>query len=171
MAYLSVGVRCLLALVFAVSVVSKVRGAASFRAFVDSLDATRLLPRRATGPTAVVLVAAEATAAALLGPPATARVGLALAALTLAAFAGAIAMMVRAGVRTPCRCFGASRSVVGRGHAVRNGLLAAGAALAAFAQPPTDPSPAGLAIALAGGLAPALLVVRFDDVIHLFARS
>src|SRR5207302_164466 len=84
MAYLSVGVRCLLALVFAVSVVSKVRGAASFRAFVDSLDATRLLPRRATGPTAVVLVAAEATAAALLGPPATARVGLALAALTAA---------------------------------------------------------------------------------------
>jgi Methylamine utilisation protein MauE len=77
--YLSLGIRLLLVLTFAASAASKVRSRDAFAAFAGSLGALGLLPRAGLLPIAVALVAAEAAAAALLLPEATAVAGLALA--------------------------------------------------------------------------------------------
>jgi hypothetical protein len=139
--YLSLGIRLLLVLTFAASAASKVRSRDAFAAFAGSLGALGLLPRAGVLPIAVALVAAEAAAAALLLPEATAVAGLALAAALLAGFSVVILVVTRRGVQAPCRCFGASTRPLGYPHAARNALLAAA----------------------------ALLVVRFDDVLELFA--
>jgi hypothetical protein len=169
--YLSISIRLLLAVTFATAAASKVRSSRSFEAFADSLGTLGLLPPAGVVPIAIALVATEAVTVALLLLPTTAAVGLALAALLLAAFSVVILVVTRAGMRASCRCFGASTRPLSYPHVARNALLAAGAAfagLSAIASPPPHPEPAGIVIAAAAALAAALLTVRFDDVVELF---
>ena len=85
-------------------------------------------------------------AVALLAVP---RVGAAAAVVLLAAFSAVLARAVRAGLDTPCNCFGAARAdPVSGGVLVRNGLLA-GLAVAALAAPRPGTSVAGAVLALA----------------------
>jgi len=168
--YLQIGVRCLLFVVFAASVVGKARSRESFRSFARSLGDLEMMPASALGPAALTLTAAEAVICVLLAPEPTYRLGLLLAAILLGVFAGAIGWTVRRGVQASCHCFGAAGRSLGTVHVVRNVVLAA-AAIAALVGSPGNVDLVGAALALASGVVAALLIVRFDDIADLFAPS
>ncbi|SEG98045.1 hypothetical protein SAMN05444920_111168 [Nonomuraea solani] len=185
MPYLLIACQVLLAAVFAIALAGKVRGRAAFDAYVSSIVALEILPRRVSVAAANALLAAEAVVIVLLALPWTVPLGFAAAAGTLAAMIGGILVALRRGRRAPCRCFGASVTPLGRVHVVRNLVLAAagGAGLAAWATAgaggaglaawavagPDAPHPAGVVIALVAAGVSALLVVRLDDLMELFA--
>jgi len=161
-------------LVFAVSAVSKIRTRAAYAAFVASTG--RLLPAgsRWVRQAALLVVVAEVAVVVLL--PVLPALGLAIAAVLLAAFTVAIAGAVRRGVTAPCRCFGSSARPLGVAQAVRNGVLAVlatGGAAGAVAVPDVlaGAHPAGVAIAALGALVLAVLTISFDDVADLLTGS
>lgn len=175
MDYLSFACHCLIGLVCGVSVIGKLRGRAAFREFAGT---TRVL-LIAAGPVSGishaaarvvggVVVAAEASVVLLLLIPGTGWIGFGLAMVLMAAFGHGIAAAVRRGVRTSCRCFGASSTPLGTRHLVRNAALFLVAAGGLLLGPVGNADPAVLAIAGGGAAALALLVVRLDDVMDLF---
>ncbi|MEU8105965.1 MauE/DoxX family redox-associated membrane protein [Nonomuraea muscovyensis] len=173
MQYLAFGVTCLVGLVFAVSVLSKLRPG-QWRDFVESTRRLlgAFLPSRAA-PAAVarivapVVVAAEAAVVVLLVPAST--VALALAAVLVTAFGVAIALALRRGVATACRCFGGTAKL-SPWHLVRNALLLAAVVTGAVMEPAAFGSAdaGGLLVAAAGALTLGMVVVRLDDVGELF---
>ncbi|MEV0400318.1 MauE/DoxX family redox-associated membrane protein [Actinoallomurus sp. NPDC050550] len=167
MEYVRAACASLLALVFVASAVSKLR---DFGGFERSLPGLAPVPARLVRPLARAVVAAEAAIPVLLlVPPATAY-GFGLAGILLMAFTVAIAVALRHGRRAPCRCFGASSTPIAPRHLVRNATLLVAAALGGAA-PSGLPMTPGLAVAVAGGLVGAALIVVFDDIVDLFARS
>ncbi|MET7464362.1 MauE/DoxX family redox-associated membrane protein [Nonomuraea sp. NPDC005501] len=171
MEYVRVGCAWLIAVVFAITAVSKARDLAGF---ARSLPDLVPVPRALTRPLAVVVAALEGLVALLVAVPLVAGVsgvvayGLGLALLLLAAFTVAIAVALRRGRRAPCRCFGASAAPLGARHLVRNGLLIIAAALGLL-QPAGSPALAGVVVAGVAGLIGAILVAAFDDLVDLFA--
>ncbi|MCU7731125.1 hypothetical protein ODJ79_46075 [Actinoplanes sp. KI2] len=164
MTYLHFGGRCLLALVFAASAVSKLRGPSAFQAFRRGITAMRILPDRAIPPVAVVVAGLEAVVPVTLLIPYAELVGLALAIVLLAAFTLGIALTLRRGTVAVCPCFGVSGSPFGWRHIARNSALLAVGASAAFATR-TDglPAPPGMAIAVVVAAVLAVLAISFDD--------
>jgi len=176
-----IGARCLVGVVFLVSAVTKLRSSAAFAEFVASLRATGLVPARWARRVAVAMVLTEAAIPALLAapvlvevPPLLAAAGFALAAGLLGVFTAGLGLAVSRGVRTPCRCFGASAAPLGLPQIVRNALLtvtaAAGlvAVLAAGSAGTGQMHPATVAMAGAVGLVLAVLAISFDDLVDLF---
>ncbi|MER6308680.1 MauE/DoxX family redox-associated membrane protein [Streptomyces sp. NPDC001657] len=158
--------RVLLVVVFTVAVVSKLRGAESFEAFVRSVQGLTVLSPRRGRATARLVAGAEAAGIVLLllpGPVVVA--GFALVGCTLAAFTLAIGASLRRGARVPCRCFGASTSSAGLLHLVRNGFLIAvavtGAAGTSYGLPQ---EPGGLAVAVGTGLVVGVVTTVLDDI-------
>ncbi|GAA1566014.1 methylamine utilization protein MauE [Dactylosporangium maewongense] len=176
MHYLAITVRCAIGLVFLASSVGKLWGRGAFPAFVASLRGVGLLPRRLVRPAAIVLVVAEGVLCAALAVPTGLVPGLALvgAALLLGVFTVGVAVAVRRGTASTCRCFGASTERLGRRHVGRNILLTglatggAAAAFAAAASPPGSLRPAGLLLAGFAGLLLGFLATRFDDLAAVF---
>lgn len=172
MAYLLLSCRCLIAAVFVTSVVSKTRSRDAFRAFVSSIDDLRPAPAPGSGAIAPVVVAGEGSVAVLLAVPGAVTAGFALSASLLLAFSAAIAAAVRRGVRTPCRCFGASVTPIGVPHLVRNLLLLAASAtggLTALRSPAGVLHPAGVAVSVMTVAVVAVpLLFFFDDFVALF---
>ncbi|WP_188189792.1 MauE/DoxX family redox-associated membrane protein [Nonomuraea sp. SYSU D8015] len=173
MQYLVFGVNCLVGLVFAVSALSKLR-ATQWREFIEStrklLGAflpSRSAPASLARLVAPVVVAAEASVVLLLVPARVAA--LALAAVLVSVFGVAIALALRRGVATACRCFGGSAQL-GPWHLVRNALLLAAVAVGLALEPggPGTADPAGLVVAATAALVLGLLVVRLDDLAELF---
>jgi hypothetical protein len=167
MEYVRIGCACLIGLVFVVTAMSKAR---DFGGFARSLP--ELVPVRPVlvRPLAGGVVALEALVPLLIAvPPATAY-GLGLAAVLLAAFTVAIGAALARGRRAPCRCFGASSTPIGPRHLARNGLLLTAAVLGALS-PAGLPPLAGVVVTVAAGLVGAILVVFFDDIVDLFART
>lgn len=171
--YLAFGVNCLVGLVFAVSALSKPRPG-QWRDFVESTRKLlgAFLPSR-SAPTALarlvapVVVVAEAAVVVLLIPARAAA--LAMAAVLVSAFGVAIALALRRGVATACRCFGGSAEL-SHWHLVRNALLLA-AVVAGLALEPGGPGtadPVGLAVAAVAALVLGLVLVRLDDLGELF---
>lgn len=121
-------VRLALGLLFAVAAWHKVRAP---RAFAAALDAYRVVPARAVWPAAAGVTASEAGAAVLLLAPSGYRLGAAVAALLLAAYAGAIALNLARGRRDlDCGCGGPGpRRPVSGALVARNGVLCGGALL------------------------------------------
>ncbi|GAA3758782.1 methylamine utilization protein MauE [Plantactinospora mayteni] len=165
--------RCLLALVFLASAVSKLRGRPAFRAFVDSLRTMDLLPASVVVPLAGAVVAAEAAVPLLLVPlpvGAVTTVGFALAASLLAGFTVAVAVVLSRGTQASCRCFGeAAAAPFGRRHLARNLVLTVVAGIGAYA----SLGDAGMTVQTAVLSVPlavvgALVVVRLDDIAALF---
>jgi hypothetical protein len=158
MSLVVVAAQCLLAAVFAVSAVAKVRHGEAFRRFVAAL---RLPVRRA----AVGVVSAELCAAVLLSVPVSAPAGFALALALLILFSAALARGLRLGVRTSCGCFGESAGSSGRAELVRNAALAAVAAAGLAGSVVAAPAAfSGESVAVGGlGLAAAIVIVRLDD--------
>ncbi|MFF9345726.1 MauE/DoxX family redox-associated membrane protein [Streptomyces sp. NPDC014734] len=158
--------RTLLAVVFAIAVAGKLRGAGSFGAFVRSTRELAALSARRGLAVARLVIGAEAVGVVLLLCPGRAAVaGFALAGCLLAAFTVATGASLRRGVRVPCRCFGSSAGDAGVLHLVRNGFLIAVAVVGAAGTPPGLPDTAGgLAVAVATGLVLGVVVTVLDDI-------
>jgi hypothetical protein len=179
-----IGVLAMVACVYATSASAKLANRREYRAFRDGLAGTRLVPPRLLRPASAVLVGSEAGAGAALitatilstaglpgAVPVTAAALACSIALTAALTAG-VTVVVRSGTKVKCACFGASAGrELDRSHVARNaGLLAVlVAALIGIALGPGKAAPAADALAIAAGIVAALLVIRFDDLVSLFA--
>ncbi|MFG1948730.1 MauE/DoxX family redox-associated membrane protein [Nonomuraea sp. NPDC048826] len=158
-----VACQVVLAVVFAVSAVTKIRSVAALRAFASSLTA---VPSGSRMTVAVGVAGAEAAVPFLmLVPP----LGLALSGLLLAGFTAVIVASMRAGVRTPCRCFGGSATPLGPVHVTRNALLllVVVTGLIALVRPGGQAPLEGLAVAASAGLVGAVLLIVLDDIVDL----
>ena len=126
------GVRVLLAVVFATAGVGKL---------LDDFGTRKALydfhvPGRAIGFLSIALPLAELAAAVALLFPASARLGAALAVLLLGAFMFGIARALARGETPDCHCFGQIHSApAGRSTLIRNGVLAALALLVIWEGP------------------------------------
>lgn len=161
--------RLLVAGVFLVSLVSKLRGRDAAAAFTASVSALRIVPDRWGTLTAAAIVLSEAAVVGLLALPGTLGIGFVLAAAVLTVLTCGIALELQRGSAPPCRCFGPSSTPLGPVHIGRNlALLAAVVAGGlAPAPPPSTPSAlvANVLVAVAGGL----LVVLCVEFTSLFA--
>ena len=130
MEWVSVCARLLLAGVFAIAAVAKLRDQPGVR---DTLRAFRVPPDAVPAIAVALPVAELLVSIALLLTP-TARPGGVAGALLLLIFSAGIASSMRRGERPDCHCFGqASAAPIGRGTLVRNGALLAAAIVAAAA--------------------------------------
>jgi hypothetical protein len=170
--------RMVMGLVFATSAISKLRGRGAFDEFATT---TRLLlvaasPRRLVSDSGSrrvggAVIAAEASVPLLLLVPGLSRFGLGVAMFLLTLFGLGIVVAMRRRVRTTCRCFGASSTPLGKRHLIRNTILFVVAAAGLGAGPAGHADLAALAVVAGSAVVAAVLVVRFDDVIELFAPS
>ncbi|MEV4659927.1 MauE/DoxX family redox-associated membrane protein [Micromonospora sp. NPDC049301] len=173
MRVLELTARLLLALVFLVAVVGKLRTRAGFAEFVGSVGQFGV-PSRWVPAAARVAVAAEAGVVVLLAVPRTVPAGLLLAAGLLGVLTAAIVGALRRGARPACRCFGAGDAPVGARHVGRNLALAAVALLGLLGwATATGPPPSAPEVLFAVGVAVPLtaVVVRLDDLVTLFAPT
>jgi hypothetical protein len=171
-AYVALWCRMTVAGVFLVSLATKVRGRVALAEFVSSVGSLGLLPRRWSQPAAYGAVASEAGAVILLSAPAIVRLGFVWGAALLAVFTVGIGTTLRRGERTPCRCFGASTTPLGRPHLIRNLALIAVCATGLVATTMAADQAwnlVGVTTALVTAATTVLLALYFDDVVALFA--
>jgi len=173
--YLQVGLMALLWLVFAVSAVSKTRGAAAQRSFAESLRPLPGLPTRWVVPVAALITAAEVlvviglTWALPTRAAAPAVVALVLAAVLLTVFTAGITLALRHRTAARCACFGAAERELGTAHVVRNVFLLAVAVLAILTGPGHEVQPAGALLAVLTGAVAGFITIRLDVLFDLFA--
>jgi hypothetical protein len=173
MGYVVLGCRCVVGLVFVVSVVGKLRGRRAYAGFVAAtgrLGPGWVVSRVPSDVLAGGVIAAEAAVLVLMVLPGTAWAGFVLAGLLASAFAAAVLAALRRRDRAPCHCFGGSARPIGGVHLVRNVVLAAaaGLGLAAGAAAAGPLEPAGVVVAVVAGAVVAAVVVTADDVADLF---
>ena len=171
MPYLALSFRFLFGALFVVSAASKLLGTGAFAAFVRSLRRMGLLPRPLVRAVAGLVVCAEVAVVLLLAAPVPTSgvAGFSLAAVLLTGFGAAIAVSVRRGQRTPCRCFGKSTVPLGTRHVVRNLLLVLAAVLGVAASLAGGAAQSGqLVVAAVAGLVTGVLVTLLDDLVLLF---
>ncbi|MBE1486638.1 MauE/DoxX family redox-associated membrane protein [Plantactinospora soyae] len=175
MDYLEMACRVLLGVVFLVSAASKLRNRSAFDAFAVGLRDTGLVSAGNTRRIGVLTVAAEVGVVLLLAVPATVPIGYLLAGALLAVFVGGIGLMMRRGVDATCPCFGVSTTRLGGRQVIRNAVLLAIAGtglVAALAGTGVGSGEwAGLLLAAVTGAVVALIVVRLDDIVDLFAST
>jgi uncharacterized membrane protein YphA (DoxX/SURF4 family) len=165
--------RLLLALVFVVAVIGKLRSRTVFAEFVGSVRQFGV-PARWAPPTARLAVTVEAAVVVLLAVPRTVPAGLLLAAGLLGVLTAAIVGALRRGARPACRCFGAGDAPIGGRHVARNLALATVALLGLLGwATSTGPPPSAPTVLLAVGVAVLLaaVVIRLDDLVALFAPA
>jgi DoxX len=171
-AYLALACRCAIGVVFLVSVSGKLHSRQAFLVFVSWLAALPVpVVRGRPRGSAAVMAAAEALIVILVALPWTVRPGLALAAVVLAVFSAGTWLAVARGTDTPCQCFGASTSPLGRRHAVRDALLGAVAVAGAAAAVSGGARPAAAALSLGAGLMTAAFALFLDDLAALFEHT
>lgn len=168
MAYLALSCRVTIGIVFAVSVIAKVRRRAAFESFKSWL-ATLPLPVASEWPAAcaIGLTAIELGVAVLVAFPRLAPAGLGLAAVLLAIFACGAWLALQRGTRSPCHCFGAGVAPLGRRHVVRDFTLCAMSVTGAVAARPVT-EVGGIVISAGVAVAVAFSFIFLDDVAALF---
>lgn len=172
MEYVLIGLRSLIALVFVISVASKLRSRLARAEFVAAT--ARLSPRPLTAGQARWLaagvVAAELAAVVLVAVSVTTPIGFAVAVALLLGFTGAIALALRRGERAPCRCFGSAEQPLGYPQVVRNLVLLAAALLGLVGGqlPAASPHLAGALVAVGAGALVATVMAMADDITSLF---
>jgi hypothetical protein len=180
MVYLVIGCRCLIAVVFLSSAVSKIRNRRVYAEFVAATARfaptwlPRLLTRYEIG-TAVGIrrvsagvLGAELAIPVLLAVPATIPVGFAVAVVLLTGFTAAIGAALFRGERVACRCFATSVAPVGAPHLVRNLLLLI-VTLTGLALPMVgSTAPVGVLLTVLAAMIAATLVMFTDDLVELF---
>ncbi|ASO19092.1 putative membrane protein YphA (DoxX/SURF4 family) [Actinoalloteichus hoggarensis] len=161
--YVLIADRCLIAVIFGVAFVTKVRGAAAFRRFADTVRTLTRFRRPAATGIAALVVAGEAITTILVVLPGTVRLGFAAAAGLLAVFIAVVFRAVQVGVLAECRCFGRG-SVMSSAMVLRNLLLMA-AAVTGVATAPGAPVPDVGLLLVAGaiGVALAVFFIRYYD--------
>ncbi len=171
MAYVELCARVAVALVFIVSVLSKLSSPASFTGYVNAVRALggeRLKPPAVWG---AVVVAAEVSVATTLLLPGQLRlrsVGFLAAAALLSLFSFAIVAAVRRGLQQPCRCFGPSSRPVGATNLLRNGLLLVLCLAGLASGTHGEPSAVGAEIAAALGVVVAAMTLVLDTLVDLW---
>jgi hypothetical protein len=173
MSYFVIAMRVLIAGAFAVAAISKLSSTASLAAFERSLRRIGAVPASMLRPATGLVVTGEMVVPVLLLWPSTITIGFAVAAAMLAAFAIAVAVSMRRGLREPCRCFGASRASLGALHLWRNLALLASSATAAVLHEATSATPetgrALLAIAL--GVVALVVLLLLEDIAAVFGTA
>ena len=184
MTELVIAVLSLACCVYFASANAKLRGRSSYQSFQAGLADTGLTSRRLLPATAALLVACETllaavaaaavllTAAGAAGATTVTVCALGVAAVLTGILATGIAVILHRGTRARCACFGSvTNSTLGRPHLVRNlGLLALlVAALICVQYSHGQPSAGGALVAVIAGAVTGLMLIRFDDVIALFA--
>jgi methylamine utilization protein MauE len=184
MTELVIAVLALAACVYGTSSCTKLAGRTNYRAFRAGLGETVLVPRRLLGVTAAVLAGGETVTAALLAAAAVlaiaglpgsvpvAAVALGCGVVLTGVLAGGVTVVIRSGTRATCACFGArSGRELSGSHLARNAglliLLLAAAIGNEFRH--GRPAPAAAVVAIAAGAVIAVVLVRFDDLVALFA--
>lgn len=170
------------ATVYGTSAGAKLRGRSAFRSFRDGLGQTALVSDARLPAAAAALVVGEAGAVGLTiaalatiligGATVLADVALASAALLALLLVAGVATVIRRGTNAKCACFGAgSDRPLGTAHLARNVSLVVVllAGLAGSMLGHGRPGLAGAAVAIAAGAVTGLLLVRFDDIVALFA--
>jgi hypothetical protein len=168
--YAGVCCRLLVGGVFLLSASEKLRSRSAFHEFVIATQSLlRAAPRPATA-LAVASIASELLIMVLLAIPQLVIVGFAASCALLMAYSVSIGRALRRGVRTPCRCIGASSDPLHASLLLRNaGLVAAclvglwGASVAGTNVEITAALGASVAIA-AFAIA---IVASFDDIVYL----
>ncbi|MBC6459167.1 MauE/DoxX family redox-associated membrane protein [Actinomadura sp. HBU206391] len=171
MAYLVMTLRALVAGVFLVSFVGKVRSREAFTGFAGSVRRIGRVPRRFATPVAVGVIAVESGIVVLTAVPATGMVGLVSAGVVLTVFAIALATALRRGAAEPCRCFGVREEPIAWRHVVRNIVLAACALGGAALTPGVEGAsiqPAAVPLCLLVAAAFVGVVAGLDDLMFLF---
>ncbi|WP_327048276.1 hypothetical protein OG320_10590 [Microbispora sp. NBC_01189] len=174
MVYAVLTIRLVLAGVFLVSVLTKLRTRQAFGEFTMAARRLGGLPATLGTPAAVVVVTVEAGTVALLAAPGLdgdGRAGLLLAGGLLLGFAVVLATALGRGTAVACRCLGGSDQPVSRRHVARNALLVtcavAGAAMTSTAGGTPVALPAA-ALCLLGASVAVGAVVLLDDLADLF---
>jgi hypothetical protein len=184
MTELIIAVLAMAACVYGASSVSKLMSSRNYRAFRDGLAQTGLVRAHLLRGAAAVLAAGEATVTALLaaatvlamaGTPGSvplAAIALGCGIALTGVLAAGVARVIRSGTRAICVCFGArSGQEISGSHLVRNIalllLLIAGLIGNEFRH--VRPAPTAVIVAFAAGAVIGLLLVRFDDLVELFA--
>lgn len=170
MAYLILGCRLVVAGIFLVSLISKIRNRAQYREFVVATAALTGTRAPVTGRLAGLTVAAEGAVVLLTALPVTATAGLLLAVAVLGAFTYALVRVVRRNRVVTCRCFGSSAAPVGWPQVLRNVvlILVAVTGLVAGLDGWSPVDVGGAAVTAFGAVACVLLLARLDELIELF---
>jgi hypothetical protein len=170
MPYLSLACQVALVTVFAWSALSKVRSREALANAAKALVTMGLVRRQRARTLVFVLFAVEGACALLLmwriGPaPYLAALGVVLV------LTAGLVLALRRGAATPCPCFaGTTARPAGPADVFRNGLLVIIAGMGAVTATSSlnDGQLGGYAVASAGGLITAFLVVTSTDVVDLF---
>ena len=169
MQYVLLAGRAVIGVVFLVSALSKVRRRRAFTEFTGSVGALVPAARGVAPVLAAASVAAEFAIAAATLWGRSQRWGLAAAGLLLILFSAVLALAIRRGVTTPCRCLGASAQPPGAPQLIRNAVLFAVCAVGVLGSSDAVVHPAGAAVALGAAAVVVLLAVAADDLAVLFA--
>lgn len=169
MAVVEIALRTILALVFAIAFISKVRSASAFGEFASALNAIGWLPRPGRAAAARLIPLSEAAVVVLLVVPATVALGFGLGGLLLAGFTVVTGAEVANGRQVQCRCFGAGSAPIGPAQIARNVVLLAVSLAGLAIEPISHGHATGAALVLALGLAvlAAVALVRWDDLVYL----
>jgi hypothetical protein len=174
MAAAEIALRTMLAVVFGVAFISKIRSRAAFTEFAGSLGDIGWLraPWRAAAAAAIPVL--EAAVVALLAVPRAVPAGLAATAVLLCAFTAVTGLEAARGRRVRCRCFGSGTPGTGpepKAQIARNIVLLAAAAAGLALEPASHGgSGAGQLVAALGlALLAAVALVRWDDLAYLAA--
>jgi methylamine utilization protein MauE len=186
MTELLVAVLGALSVIFGTSAVTKLAGLERQQAFARSLRALRLLPAPFVVPVAAAVSAVEVgiftgTAAALLGTVTGASWGVPVAVVALLLAVGLLVVLTVGIVVAlhrhriaPCACFSRSDRPLSWRHVLRNGLMllvgVTGVTIA-VAVTPAAPDPVAAGVAGATSVVVAVVLVRLDEILELFAPS
>lgn len=168
MAAAELAMRIVLAVVFGVAFVSKVRSPTAFAAFASSLADIGWL-RRGRGGVALAVAACEAVTVALIAAPWTVPAGFAAGIALLTGFTIVTGRELASGRQVRCRCFGAGTARIGPAQLARNIVLVicAAAGLAMSSATLGDATGSGLVFSVGFALLAALAIVRWDDLVTL----
>jgi hypothetical protein len=172
--YVGVCCRVLVGGVFLLSALAKLRSRSAFHEFEM---ATQSLLRAAPRPAwalAAASIASELLIMVFLAIPQLVIVGFAASCALLVAYSVAIGRALRWGVRTPCRCIGASSDPLHESLLLRNGGLVAACLVglwgAAAAGTNVEITAAlGASVAIAAVV--VAIVASFDDLVYLARKS
>jgi hypothetical protein len=166
--------RTVVGITLAVSICAKLRTKSAYIRFEDWVHRLAVVPSWATTTTAILVIAAEVTAAGLIAAPWTAEVGLFLSAFLLAGFSLVVLLLARRGIREPCLCFGSGNQPMTFLHAVRDAVLASIALVGALLAGGRTPSLGAITTAVATAIVVATLLISSEtlvSILHLSQRT
>ncbi|SEG85549.1 Methylamine utilisation protein MauE [Thermomonospora echinospora] len=162
--FLALAVQGVVAGVFALAVLGKLRGRDGFGRFATTVGRLTMRPGRPAVVIAAVVTAVEVVTTVLVAVPATARAGCWAASGLLVLFVAVVFRAVRGRVFAECGCFGGRGSVMSYPLLLRNLLLLALALTGAALAPADPPHPVPVhGAALVLGLAAAAVFLRSYD--------